>query len=144
MPLTAVRSDFRQGGFHIFAGDNIAYGDRRQFRVQILKTIHLRSPMVPGQSAIDGEAASLPFALPDFAHRVVGHRDVTGRPAMYATTKQFLDYFNLSGLDQLPPLSEVRDLEEIGREIEKNMQAEIEFESTTAENDDESSSQTLH
>ncbi|MFN2361263.1 MAG: SMC-Scp complex subunit ScpB [Marinobacter sp.] len=61
--------------------------------------------------------------------RVVGHRDVPGRPAMYATTKQFLDYFNLEGLDQLPPLSEIRDLEEIGREIEKNMQAEIEFES---------------
>jgi segregation and condensation protein B len=76
--------------------------------------------------------------------RVVGHRDVPGRPAMYATTKQFLDYFNLTGLDQMPPLNEVRDLEEIGREIEKNMQAKIEFESTTAENDDESSSQTLH
>lgn len=59
--------------------------------------------------------------------RVVGHRDVPGRPAMYATTRQFLDYFNLEGLEQLPPLSEIRDLEEIGREIEKNMQAEIEF-----------------
>ncbi|MDP4548953.1 SMC-Scp complex subunit ScpB [Marinobacter sp. MDS2] len=58
--------------------------------------------------------------------RVVGHRDVPGRPAMYATTKQFLDYFNLAGLDELPALSEVRDLEEIGREIEKNMQGEIE------------------
>jgi segregation and condensation protein B len=76
--------------------------------------------------------------------RVVGHRDVPGRPAMYATTKQFLDYFNLTGLDQMPPLNEIRDLEEIGREIEKNMQAEIEFESSAAENDDESSSQTLH
>ncbi len=73
--------------------------------------------------------------------RVVGHRDVPGRPAMYATTKQFLDYFNLSGLDQLPPLSEVRDLEEIGREIEKNMQAEIEFESPEEES---ASEQTLH
>lgn len=64
--------------------------------------------------------------------RVVGHRDVPGRPAMYATTKQFLDYFNLSGLDQMPPLSEIRDLEEIGREIEKTMQAEIEFESPSS------------
>lgn len=73
--------------------------------------------------------------------RVVGHRDVPGRPAMYATTKQFLDYFNLTGLDQLPPLSEVRDLEEIGREIEKNMQAEIEFESPASGDSDE---QTLH
>ncbi|MGB2109687.1 MAG: SMC-Scp complex subunit ScpB [Marinobacter vinifirmus] len=59
--------------------------------------------------------------------RVVGHRDVPGRPAMYATTRQFLDYFNLTGLDELPPLSEVRDLEEIGREIERNMQGEIEL-----------------
>lgn len=84
--------------------------------------------------------------------RVVGHRDVPGRPAMYATTKQFLDYFNLEGLDQLPPLSEIRDLEEIGREIEKNMQAEIEFESPArdaGEDDGESTpesspGQTLH
>jgi segregation and condensation protein B len=59
--------------------------------------------------------------------RVVGHRDVPGRPAMYATTRQFLDYFNLTGLDELPPLSEVRDLEEIGREIERNMQGGIEL-----------------
>ncbi|MCK0106242.1 SMC-Scp complex subunit ScpB [Marinobacter sp. S0848L] len=65
--------------------------------------------------------------------RVVGHRDVPGRPAMYATTKQFLDYFNLAGLDELPALSEVRDLEEIGREIEKNMQG-----------DEPPSEQTLH
>ncbi|MDR9424948.1 MAG: SMC-Scp complex subunit ScpB [Marinobacter sp.] len=62
--------------------------------------------------------------------RVVGHRDVPGRPAMYATTRQFLDYFNLTGLDELPPLSEIRDLEEIGREMEKNMQGEIEFDSS--------------
>ncbi len=69
--------------------------------------------------------------------KVVGHRDVPGRPAMYATTRQFLDYFNLSGLDQLPPLSEVRDLEEIGREIEKNIQAEIEFEPSAAAADED-------
>ncbi|HET8848309.1 MAG TPA: SMC-Scp complex subunit ScpB [Marinobacter sp.] len=68
--------------------------------------------------------------------RVVGHRDVPGRPAMYATTRQFLDYFNLTGLDELPPLSEVRDLEEIGREIEKNMQGEIEFEAGQLSDDD--------
>lgn len=78
--------------------------------------------------------------------RVVGHRDVPGRPAMYATTRQFLDYFNLNGLDQLPPLSEIRDLEEIGREIEQNMQAEIEFDSPAAKknDDDDSSGETLH
>ena len=44
--------------------------------------------------------------------RVVGHRDVPGRPAMYATTRQFLDYFNLKSLEELPPLSELRNLDE--------------------------------
>ena len=45
--------------------------------------------------------------------RVVGHRDVPGRPAMYATTRQFLDYFGLRSLDQLPSLGEIRDLDDI-------------------------------
>lgn len=43
--------------------------------------------------------------------RVVGHRDVPGRPAMFATTKQFLDHFNLKNLDELPPLAVLRELE---------------------------------
>jgi len=49
--------------------------------------------------------------------RVVGHRDVPGRPAMYATTRQFLDYFNLKSLDQLPALAEVRDLDTLTAEL---------------------------
>jgi segregation and condensation protein B len=43
--------------------------------------------------------------------RVVGHRDVPGRPALYATTRRFLDYFGLRSLNELPPLSEIRDPE---------------------------------
>ncbi|WP_028694860.1 SMC-Scp complex subunit ScpB [Pseudomonas cremoricolorata] len=43
--------------------------------------------------------------------KVVGYREVPGRPAMFATTKAFLDHFNLSGLEQLPALAELRDLE---------------------------------
>lgn len=50
--------------------------------------------------------------------RVVGHRDVPGRPAMYATTKDFLDYFNLKNLDDLPSLAEIRDLDKINEELE--------------------------
>ena len=42
--------------------------------------------------------------------REVGHRDVPGRPALYATTRGFLDYFNLKSLSELPPLSEVKAL----------------------------------
>ena len=49
--------------------------------------------------------------------RVVGHRDVPGRPAMYATTRQFLDYFNLKSLDQLPALVEIRDFDSLTREL---------------------------
>jgi segregation and condensation protein B len=43
--------------------------------------------------------------------RIVGYRDVPGKPAMFATTKAFLDHFNLKNLDDLPPLAEVRELE---------------------------------
>lgn len=42
--------------------------------------------------------------------RVVGHRDVPGRPAMYATTKHFLDYFNVASLEELPTLQEIKDI----------------------------------
>ncbi len=45
--------------------------------------------------------------------RVVGHRDVPGRPAMFATTKAFLDYFSLKKLDDLPPLAELSDWESL-------------------------------
>ncbi|RLT88671.1 MULTISPECIES: SMC-Scp complex subunit ScpB [unclassified Ketobacter] len=50
--------------------------------------------------------------------RVVGHRDVPGRPAMYGTTRNFLDYFNLKNLDELPSLAEIRDLDAINAELE--------------------------
>ncbi len=50
--------------------------------------------------------------------RIVGHRDVPGRPALYATTRQFLDYFNLKSLDELPSLSEIRDIDKINAELD--------------------------
>ncbi|MFT4179989.1 MAG: SMC-Scp complex subunit ScpB [Thermomonas sp.] len=45
--------------------------------------------------------------------RVVGHRDVPGKPELLATTKTFLDYFGLKRLDELPPLSELKDIGEL-------------------------------
>ena len=45
--------------------------------------------------------------------RVVGHRDVPGRPAMFGTTKAFLDYFSLKKLEDLPPLAELADWESL-------------------------------
>lgn len=56
--------------------------------------------------------------------RVVGHRDTPGRPAMYATTRQFLDHFNLKTLDQLPPISELRAIE--GQHPELSLEGEHE------------------
>jgi len=50
--------------------------------------------------------------------RVVGHRDVPGRPALYATTKQFLDYFNMKGLEELPTLAEIKDLDELNPQLD--------------------------
>ncbi len=50
--------------------------------------------------------------------KVVGHRDVPGRPAMYATTRQFLDYFGLKGLGDLPTLAEIRDIDSINAELD--------------------------
>ena len=50
--------------------------------------------------------------------RVVGHRDVPGRPALYATSKVFLDYFSLKSLNDLPTLAEIRDLDSINQELE--------------------------
>lgn len=49
--------------------------------------------------------------------RVVGHKDVPGRPAMYATTRKFLDYFDLKNLDDLPTLAELRDLDSLNAEL---------------------------
>lgn len=56
--------------------------------------------------------------------RVVGHRDVPGRPAMYATTREFLDYFNLKSLDELPTLAELRDIDKINAELDLRLPGE--------------------
>ena len=65
--------------------------------------------------------------------QVVGHRDAPGRPAMYATTKQFLDYFNLKSLDQLPTLAEIKDL--------SKLEPELALETTAPESDAETESE---
>jgi len=49
--------------------------------------------------------------------KVVGHRDVPGRPELLGTTRQFLDYFNLRALDQLPTLAEIKDMETLEPEL---------------------------
>jgi len=53
--------------------------------------------------------------------RVVGQRDVPGKPSLYATTKGFLDHFGLTSLGELPSLAEIRDLDSINRELDLNI-----------------------
>jgi segregation and condensation protein B len=76
--------------------------------------------------------------------RVVGQRDVPGRPSLYSTTREFLDYFNLKSLDELPTLAEIRDLDEINRELDlvdqggdEKGQEEVQSEATQIELPDE-------
>lgn len=56
--------------------------------------------------------------------KVVGHRDVPGRPSLFATTRKFLDYFNLKNLDELPTLGELRDLEALAASLEPELALE--------------------
>ena len=83
--------------------------------LETLSLIAYRQPITRGEiEDIRGVAVSsniMKSLLEREWVKVVGHRDVPGKPAMYATTREFLDYFNLKSLDQLPPLADVRDLE---------------------------------
>lgn len=67
---------------------------------------------------------------------VVGHKDVIGKPGLYATTKQFLDYFNLTSLEQLPPISQIKQ-EDILSQVETIEKAAKKTEENTNE-------QTIH
>ncbi len=50
--------------------------------------------------------------------RVVGHREVPGRPELLGTTREFLDYFGLKSLDDLPTLAELQDLDDIKEQLD--------------------------
>jgi len=74
--------------------------------------------------------------------RSVGQRDVPGRPTLYASTKQFLDYFNLKSLEELPTLNEIQDLdllaENLGEVVEQNeesAQAELDIDAVSENSD---------
>jgi len=68
--------------------------------------------------------------------RVVGHRDVPGKPALYATTKYFLDYFGLKSLDELPSLAEIKDLDNLNPELKFDGEDGSEQSSDSSEQDD--------
>lgn len=87
--------------------------------------------------------------------RVVGHRDVPGRPALYATTHNFLDDFNLKGLEDLPSLAELRDIDSINAVLdlepqvasevkEENIEETIDVRVALADDDASETTDTLH
>ena len=57
--------------------------------------------------------------------KVVGHRDVPGRPELLATTKSFLDYFNLKRLSDLPPLGDIKDFDSINPDLFEALEKEL-------------------
>jgi segregation and condensation protein B len=85
--------------------------------LETLALIAYRQPITRGEiEQIRGVAvnANMVKALEEREWiRVVGHRDVPGRPELFGTTKTFLDYFGLKSLDQLPPLAELKDIPDL-------------------------------
>jgi len=70
--------------------------------------------------------------------KVLGHKDVPGKPALYGTTREFLDYFNLKSLDQLPTLAEIKDLDSIHPELELDESQDSEQQDSEQQTDDAS------
>jgi segregation and condensation protein B len=65
--------------------------------------------------------------------RVIGHRDVPGKPALFGTTRAFLDYFNLASLDDLPTLAEIHDMANPEPELDLEPPAEADVEAVAEE-----------
>ncbi len=132
--LTALEEDYAERGIEL---KEVASGFRIQVRPEfgenldalfeersprysraLLETLALvayRQPITRGEiEEVRGVAVSSNIVRTLLERewiRGVGHRDVPGKPEMFGTTAQFLDYFNLKKLDDLPPLSELTDIE---------------------------------
>ncbi|HEX5766305.1 MAG TPA: SMC-Scp complex subunit ScpB [Woeseiaceae bacterium] len=104
---------------------------------ETLALIAYRQPMTRGEiEEIRGVAVSaniMRSLLERDWIRVVGHRDVPGRPAMFGTTRHFLDYFGLKKLDDLPPLADLADWETLRVQLNLPEVSDEEAEPETAE-----------
>ena len=90
--------------------------------LETLALIAYRQPITRGEiEAVRGVAVN-PNIVKTFLERnwvrVVGHRDVPGRPELLGTTREFLDYFGLRSLDELPPLSQLKAIGDINLQLE--------------------------
>jgi segregation and condensation protein B len=90
--------------------------------LETLSIIAYRQPVTRGEiEEIRGVAVSTNIVRTLLERnwiRVVGHRDVPGKPALLGTTREFLDYFDLKKLDDLPPLSELQDFDKLNIQLD--------------------------
>ena len=159
--LEEIESDCRERGFEL---KQVASGYRFQVRQELapwvnrlweekpkrysramLETLSLiayRQPLTRGDIELVRGVAVRSDIIKTLQERdwvrVVGYRDVPGKPALYATTKQFLDYFNLKSLEHLPALGEIKDLAELDPELELSLaDPAVIPAATTAANDEQ-------
>jgi len=96
--------------------------------LETLALIAYRQPITRGEiEAVRGVAVSshiIKTLLEREWIRVVGYKDVPGKPALLSTTKVFLDYFNLCKLSDLPALVDVSNLEQVGEQLELTWQSQ--------------------
>ncbi len=89
--------------------------------LETLSLIVYRQPITRGEiEDVRGVAVSTNITKTLLEHgwiKMIGHKDVPGKPALWGTTKQFLDYFNLKSLSELPPLEDLVDLDELERKL---------------------------
>jgi segregation and condensation protein B len=90
--------------------------------LETLSIIAYRQPVTRGEiEEIRGVAVSTNIVRTLLERnwiRVVGHRDVPGKPSLLGTTREFLDYFDLKKLDDLPPLSELKDFDRLNIQLD--------------------------
>jgi len=114
-----VKADVHQWVARLWTGRENKY---TRATLETLALIAYRQPITRGEiEQVRGVAVSSNIikALEEREWiRVVGHRDVPGKPALFGTTKGFLDYFGLKRLDELPPLSELKDIGELEPQLQ--------------------------
>jgi segregation and condensation protein B len=129
-----VRKEYAPWISSLFADRPTRYS--RAF-METLALIAYRQPITRGEIE-DIRGVSVSSSILKSLHerewvRVLGHREVPGRPAMLGTTKKFLDDFNLKTLESLPPLAEIRDLESVHRDLFPDQPFPIEAQMTPSE-----------
>ena len=90
--------------------------------LETLAIVAYRQPVTRGEIEDIRGVAVNPNIIKTLAERgwvrVIGHREVPGRPELLGTTREFLDHFNLKSLDQLPTLAQLKDLETLGVQLD--------------------------